>query len=523
MDKKTFFSIFVFMISVLMPLSLTSCDNDITPSNPDTTHTEELMTEFSESSAKTRTTTDSARYFYWTQGDELWVDRVGGESIFDKSNSSNISAKQPTANFFFNNTFPLKQYQVYYTGQGSASTENGLRVSIATSQTQTNPDDGSHIATDGDCGTALAKENNSKFVFQLEHKAAYLKVFPYLASSMPAGVKLKSFQIVAANNDTIAGTYPFNKDGLDTLNVTSPTNTVTLTCGTSGFPIRKEEYGMSINGAYVVIQPGVHTLTFNYTLEFLSTGNSIVISKEVSEREYRAGSSTNIRHKLEKPYTFDFPNMYYMWDAKEWYWYGVSGYPTVNNGTNANYPKSITADPLRYYQSRTAPAQAEYSAANMPNANEIYWYVQGTGTIYWDNTLQWTIGGRVLTGGIWLKKSNHISGFNKETAPNGIDARQTYPGRVQVNLTTGKPSDTSQYFFLPAFGYILNGQLTNVGSYGIYWFSSTIPGVVENGYNFDFAMVPGNSSPHNGTIWIDSSGVRYYGCPSGDIVAGLFE
>ena len=534
--------------AVLTPLALTGCGDDIqVPNNPDNGEIDPVegnATVFSCSKGDwgaddgTRTSMDADRHFYWEAGDYIWLDEAQDGSFSTKLTECKLSSptQAPSANFYLRGkVLSGSKYDILYTG---TVTDSPNKVKIAAEQAQGTWNNSTHLGASGDCGVAEAVPNGSgKYSFVVKHKAAYLQIAPYLASSMPAGLKLKSFQVVADN--AIAGTYSFNKNGLVTSDVETPSNTIAFTCGTDGFPILKEDYGMSINGCYVVIQPGTHTLTISYTLEFLSTGATITISEDIRPKDYKANSCTYIHHRLNKPYTFDFPDMYYMWDAQQWYWYGVSGYPTVNSGTNANYPQSATD--LRWYSTTlTPPAQGTYSAANMPNTNEIYWYIQGTGTIYWDNTLQWTMGGTPYTGGVWLKKKAYITGFNSNTAPNGVDYTRNKPISVSVALTAGTPADTSQYFFLPAFGFYLNGKLGNysstqptvgnIGTYGLYWSSSAIyngstvgpSGAYKyGGFNFDFGWYGAGNS--NSRIFVDQSGHPMIGGVSGDIVAGLFE
>jgi len=151
---------------------------------------------------------------------------------------------------------------------------------------------------------------------------------------------------------------------------------------------------------------------------------------------------------------------YYMWDATAEFVYGVDNYSTITSGVATN------------------------SCKDCPTFDQIQMYI-GAGT-YWDSTTPWkdASSGTVYTGGLWLKKKAYISGFAAGTAPKSTEGTPT----------AGIPTNTSQYFFLPASGFMYGSSAYDVGSGGGYW----------------------SSTPYSGatvvyTLYFDSSGVSAYG------------
>lgn len=476
--KKNFIQLFMFAATMLTATVLTACcEEENVVEKP-----VQQGTVFSTIDESTRTTIDENLNFYWTPGDELWVDDPNTAGAYVKSKSSNIPAtgRQPSASFYFTEGFPGDEYQVYYTGQGSSSTASGLKVTIAANQTQAAPNDGSHIATDGDCGTALATKQDGSFHFSLKHKAAYLQIYPYLDASMPDHVILKQIEITSDQH--LAGTYSFTKaNGL--AYASDGTNKITLTCGTypDFFPIRKN-YGMDINGCYVVIAPNTHTLTVKYTLVNTLNGVEAEFTKNVSSRNYAENSVTPLRHKLlgsllAPPFTYFSRQAYYQWDATNWYWDGVANYPTTHLGYNANYAKN-NSNPSWYHEGVWGAITATNSCAGMPTFWAMKWYLTAGG--YYDANQEWTIDGRPFKSGIWLKKWDKITktGAAIGTTPTTCNY---YPdgNPVNLSLTQGRPADSEidDWFFLPALGYYIEGvyvfpqQIGQLGGGG-YWTST---------------------------------------------------
>ncbi|MBP3227922.1 MAG: hypothetical protein J6M53_03940 [Bacteroidaceae bacterium] len=183
--------------------------------------------------------------------------------------------------------------------------------------------------------------------------------------------------------------------------------------------------------------------------------------------------------KPDAAFAFNFENTYYMWDAKQWYWYGVDNYPTENGVKMDNYPTSATSDPDRWCNTAELSRRidsysaASYSAKYMPCYNALTWYLSGD--VYWDDTTVWTLGGKQYTGGVWLKKLSKIPGAGNSTScAKAYDWNTDEPYKSEKDMLKGKPTDTSDYFFLPALGrYSTSGELVGVGEFGCFWSSST--------------------------------------------------
>ena len=150
---------------------------------------------------------------------------------------------------------------------------------------------------------------------------------------------------------------------------------------------------------------------------------------------------------------------YYMWDAPAAYVSGVTNYKTITSGV------------------------ATYSCKDCPTYAQIQMYI-GAGT-YWDSTTSWTdASGTTHTGGLWLKKKAYISGFDVGTATK----------KTSATPTAGIPTNTSQYFFLPARGFMSGSSLSNVGSTGSYWSSTpTINASAAYSLNFFSSVVVAGS------------------------------
>ena len=188
-----------------------------------------------------------------------------------------------------------------------------------------------------------------------------------------------------------------------------------------------------------------------------------------------------------------------MWDAQDQYWKGhewnLSGsQPTLNfwlpEATTSNDYAKSNAD-ARYYHAGGGLGRfdATQSCASLPNANEISWYCM-YGDPRWDADKLWTTMGHLYKGGMWIKKKSVLQAeghYNTEkSADNTTDMRTTWKSYSNYNSSisnSGVPSaaEANNYFYLPALGYYLNDQLTNVGGDGFFWSSTSLS------YNSAFA------------------------------------
>lgn len=443
----------------------------------------------------------SVKYF-WEKGDKIWTaDGASGEA--------QITTKSPTAHFKLTKGYSSSTVDVYYPGQ-NATTYN--QVTIATAQMQSAPNNSAHLGKCGDCGTATAhKQPNGTYKFNLDHKAAYLCLLPRTPNGL-VSTYVQQIKVISDNN--IAGTYTLTKSGLEG---NGSSNTITLTTKTNaqsseffyGFPLNNPETSQSTNAAYIVIAPGTHALTIEYTLYDNKTNVKGIFTKEISSATYSANTVYPITANINP---IDYPsNVYYMWDAivGNHYWKGFENYqPKLNDDNNENYPKDKKDKNKRWYNmvmgyrpslSPSTPPVISYavrSCADCPNVNELLWYAQ-RGDPHWDITL-WTTMGHLYAGGMWFKKKDYISGYQSAVAPDGVDYTKTLTIADQSNrsISLGKPANISSYFYLPAQGYYLGGTYISVGVIGTYW--SKTPRPWENttayylGIAYDHVRVGGN-------------------------------
>ncbi len=345
---------------------------------------------------------------------------------------------------------------MYYCGTNSGA--GAKKVVIAGSQTQIAFNNTKHFGAAGDCGVATATKTTVSgkrgYRFNLQHKASYLCFLPYMAiKAQRANFKIRRIEITSNNN--ISGTYGLTQAGLS--------------------------YKSHNFGANKICDIPVNLGVMHY----------------------------NGRN-------------YYMWDARKNYWYGhewdasVAWQPIVNDKTNGGYPKS-KADASRWYHEGSGSFEASVNPLfkQLPNANEIGWYVL-RGDAHWDNSTQWKAFGTTYTSGIWLKRLSVIAQENgkkpaalKLKDPKGNDLRAS-SYHYRISPKNGKPADSviGDYFFLPALGYYLNGKLSYLGSYGLYWSSSAYPSHRSYAYRLSF---------YSGTVYLD------YGYRADGIVAQPFE
>ena len=176
---------------------------------------------------------------------------------------------------------------------------------------------------------------------------------------------------------------------------------------------------------------------------------------------------------------------YYMWDAKQNYWYqhewnsADPWQPTIGYHNNPNYPQNATSDPDRWYNPAMGPTEASQNtdAMSCPNANEMVWYCL-QGNPHWDGNELFTTMGMLKKGGMWIKKKNKISGFSKEGYTDPVthtttDFRANYSYIANMSIGSGQPSSVSHYFYLPPMGRYLDGTFYDLGDAGLYWSSSS--------------------------------------------------
>ena len=348
-------------------------------------------------------------------------------------------------------------------------------MTIATDQAQIAPNNSAHLGTSGDCGTATAvKQADGTYSFKLDHKAAYLCLLPRTPNKL-VSTYVQQIKVMSDNN--IAGTYTLTKAGLTG---SGSSNAITLTTKTNtkgsayfdGFPLDNSDTDQSRNAAYIVIAPGTHTLTIEYTLYDNITNVRGTFTKKISSATYSENTVYPITANINPTdYSSD---VYYMWDAEigQHYWKGYeSDQPKIASANNGNYPKD-NSDSRWYNQvmgyNPSFPAvSASRTCASCPNVNELLWYAL-KGDPHWDVSI-WTTMGHLYAGGMWFLKKNKIVGFSSTIAPDGQDYRYHYERKENTNIPQTKPSNTADYFYLPAFGFYESGLLYFVGQNANYW------------------------------------------------------
>ena len=460
--------------------------------------------------------------FFWEKGDVIYV-QDDNNKLF--KSQGDITDKTARNTFLVNGAYGANtSYDVYYNGTQSGS--DPKKVVIAATQEQAAFNDTKHFGASGDCGVAKAEKNTeagkSGYKFDLEHKASYLCFLPYITSKeQRENYKIQSIELTSNNN--IAGTYDLSSTGLSG---EGSSKTITLRAGENGLLLADKTVNTQniTNSLYMVVAPGEYTIKVKYTLFDTKTNKTLTLTKSYGSRTLAANTIYDIPVNLNMATSSDGGHNYYMWDAAENYWSGHEWDSTdpwqpikEDAPTNDKDPKSKEADASRWYHEGGGSFEASVNPLfkKLPNANEMAWYVM-KGDPHWDNTTQWEAFGEKHTGGIWLKKLSVIANENNKQLADlklknheNIDMRATYKTYNSL-LISGKPKDSeiNNYFFLPALGHYVIGQLGDLGSLGFYWSSSAHPSDSSYAYYLNF----GSSS-----VYV-YNGYRNYG-----LVAQPFE
>ena len=321
-------------------------------------------------------------------------------------------------------------------------------------------------------------------------------------------VYVTKIEVTADKN--IAGVYTLNTNG--ELTGLGNTKTIKLTPKASGsndgFIMQNNASGTSCETGqmYMVIMPGRYKLTVKYYVKDKDTNVSGAITKTFSEFTYDPNGYYDMPATLSiRSYGDD----YYMWDAKQEYWYGYKAdQPKIENVPGTNFPTSSDAD--RWYNAATFPTAASNKAKDCPNINELFWYCK-KGDPHWDNTTLWSVWGHLYTGGIWLKKASVIAQENSKTtaylktaSPDDGQNRankkvfETPPSQA---VTQGTPSKLNDYFFLPAMGRYSGGKLTGFRTFGDYWTSTPYPYPYNSKISYNLHFDNGTLTVSNTSNW----------------------
>ena len=488
-------------------LAFASCANEDIVQNPTKSNedNDKNLTTFMTGN-ETRTSMDyNSGNFYWEAGDYIYVKDDDG--VLQKSTNA---PDKKVASFTYKvpGKFTLSSsYKVYYFGKNSSNNQ----VVIPSTQSQSTPNNTEHFGISGDYGTATATGSvgGKDFSFQLEHQAAYLVFHPYVSNTLLQNCILTGIE-VSSDND-IASTYTLNASTGTLQSVSTGAEAdkkiilSTKGSGTyaNGFPLNTASDNVAVNGAYMVIKPGTHTLRVRYWLKDVSTGIEGTVTKAFKAFNYDVNNYYDIDGNLNiRNYDGDH---YYMWDAQEQYWKGYEwnhggSQPTISHDRpnppySSDYPKSNT-DP-RYFNEGGGSGRFDAthtSCKDLPNANELSWYCM-YGDPRWDRDELWTTMGHLYKGGMWFKKKSVLQAdhhYDTEKSADGTtDLRTTYKFYSNPNSSiadSGLPSaaDVGNYFYLPTLGYYSHGYLNSVDYGGRYWSSTADPRYDNYAYSLSF-------------------------------------
>ena len=400
--------------------------------------------------------------FYWEPNDKIFLND-------NNSATTAITAKQARAGFiFYSGNYTASTYDVYYTGSNGTSYNT---VNIATSQTQNAPNSTSHFGQAGDCGTAQAtRQTGGGYKFDLTHHSSYLCFLPRTTNA--TGTNWVMTQVKVTSDNNIAGTYTLSTSGLSG---TGSSNTITL--NTNNFDVTNSQTSQPTNAAFMVIAPGTHSLTVEYTVKNTVSNETATITKTLTpNKSYNANTVYPVTAMLFTDYT---AAKYYQWDAPQDMWYGKTpiDYATgtynrsdlvtasdpnrmsqeTYTGVNYNYTQDLGGGSI--YSGTTTLYQAKATSKNNPTIQEMVWF-KDKGDAHWDDNAVWTFRGKLYKGGMWIKKPGIIAAENgiteaamKTTFPNPVQRGGfQMHGGTNNTIAQGIPTNTANYFFLPALG-----------------------------------------------------------------------
>ena len=486
-------------------LAFASCANEEIAQNPNGKDYDANLTTFSTGDPTTRTSMESDGKFFWEAGDKIYVKDDNGTW-----NASSNSPTGKTAYFKFKvpGTYTAHMsYEVYYPGKNG----NQNQVTIAANQSQAEPNSTAHFGASGDCGMATATRTASErnFKFTLDHKAAYLLFLPRTSNTILHDCYLTKVEVNSDND--ITSTYTLDPTTGELTGTGTGKQIIVSTGGSgtypNGFPLTNNATSAATNGAYVVIKPGTHILKIRYWVKDVATGTEGTITKILTSASYEQNKYYNITANLNvRDYDGDH---YYMWDAQEQYWKGHEwnlggSQPTlISQSASSDYPQNSSDTNNRWYNeiypgNGVSNPATHTSCKDLPNANEMSWYVMH-GDPRWDGDELWTTMGHLYKGGMWFKKKSVLQAENhydtEKSDDRLTDLRTMYQSYTNTNTSitsSGLPSaaDASNYFYLPALGYYRNGQLYDVGKFGTYWSSSACPN--NGGFAYGLRFIKGD-------------------------------
>ena len=460
-----------FFLAAMSVIGFSACSNDNSLDSGNSNSGEGIVFAGTNAAVKrdmsgSRTSADYDRdnhtlTFYWEPNDKIFLND-------NNSATTAITAKQARAGFiFYSGNYTASTYDVYYTGSNGTSYNT---VNIATSQTQNAPNSTSHFGQAGDCGTAQAtRQTGGGYKFDLTHHSSYLCFLPRTTNA--AGTNWVMTQVKVTSDNNIAGAYTLSTSGLSG---TGSSNTITL--NTNNFDVTNSQTSQPTNAAFMVIAPGTHSLTVEYTVKNTVSNETATITKTLTPNKgYNANTVYPVTAMLFTDYT---AAKYYQWDAPQDMWYGKTPIDYVTGTYNSS--DFVTAsDPNRMSQETytgvnynytadfgggastpqtTTLYQAKATSKNNPTIQEMVWF-KDKGDAHWDDNTAWTFRGKLYKGGMWIKKPGIIAAENgiteaamKTTFPNPVQNGFEMHGGTNNTIAQGTPTNTANYFFLPALG-----------------------------------------------------------------------
>ena len=474
--------------------------------------------------AKTRTilkhTPGQGADAYWKSDDFIWVKDKNG--TWQKSTAITLHDGGASAEF----TLPGSKSdyadgcEVRYTGHGSSAfysiPESATSVGLYKHYDFPTANDYTWAGHIGDCGSGKANNtgNPDKFNFTLVHKPAYLCFLPRCENAALApNIRLTHIKMTATkcyNNPSSNLVDLFDFDG-ETIGpgAQGSAGSNVIDVDISNFPLTTVA-NPEANSTYVIVRPDKYDFKIEYTIKDPTTNLETVITDVRTGITLDKGQFYDVTANLT-PASVAAHGNYYMWGAKNPYWYGYeSNRPLVNGAFDRHWPDRDASDvnmndrdydhgggggtmtfPVRY----DAKPDAFNGMQGVPNVNELAWYI-AKGDPHWIAGGVFAQNGHLVSfNGLWLRKKSALMAYLKanESYPSTLtwdDLKVGYrnfvgeaPRDMRIieypfsgsSPTLGTPSNLADYFFLPALGSYHNGTYASLGFYGRYWSTSSIP------------------------------------------------
>ena len=447
--------------------------------------------------AKTRTnikhTPGNGADAYWTSNDNIWVKDKNGN--WQQSTAITLHDGGASAEF----TLPGSKSdyadgcEVRYTGISGYVPTLGkhMLVSIAENQNRSSANDFSRAGDWGDCGSGVAHNtgNPDKFNFTLVHKSSYLCFLPRCENgALAPNVQLKNIKITALNGGSISGLFIYNGENIY---LGTPPVYNFIKVDLPNFPLYTTA-NQTANATYLAVRPGTYDFLINYTIKDPTTNISISTTQTLTNVTLKKGEINDITYNIAIQ---NLDTKFYMWDAKQHFWWGHLKSDGTPDDPDNNYPKNNT-DP-RWYHEGVGPFAATESCKGCPNVNEMCWYVKRgdphldfINFVIAENGHLHTL---FNTRGIWLKKKSAILRDNPDVSEHRFSS--SFPDKngtdrdwrtetdlslfsiPNVSVISGGAVNLDDYFFLPAFGFYNSfGALVWKDQFCRYWTSSAAPG-----------------------------------------------